>query len=413
MEIKTLQLHKRAVYRFENIQDKFAFNEKTECFALADGTTQSFCSEKWAEIITKKFVSAPTFNSIQLIDLFTNSIRDYEESDFKFSSNPAQASLEKTKMQQGGTATFMGLQVTENNQLKVIASGDTNLFHISKGNKRQYFPYSDIELLDGNKHFINTKRLLENKIDASFFQSKTLSVSNGDLIIVATDALSRLFLKKPQIISEFVSINHFDKLHKFCLKHWEQKELEEDDISAIIIKLSNKSENLAIEPPSSFSFPKEVEEPFVPTPLTINQENNTSFMEEIRRGLNAIKRDLEDVRRKLRGHQILTLLVLGLMAINILIICSSKLKEGSTKKTAVEQMDNSEKEPSNNELKGNDSEDGSKDEELKECCLEDKSKDEEAEKCDLKDKSKDEEVKECSLKNKSKEKALENLSEVV
>ena len=337
MEIKTLQLQKRAAYRFENIQDKFAINEKTGCFALADGTTQSFCSEKWAEIITKKFVSAPTFNRTQLINLFTKSVRDYEESDFKFSSNPAQASLEKTKMLQGGTATFMGLQIAKNNQLKVIASGDTNLFRISKGDKRQYFPYSDIELLDGNKHFINTKQLFENKIDDSFFQTKTLSVSNGDLIIVATDALSRLFLKKPQIISEFISINHFDKLHEFCLKHWEQKELEEDDISAIIIKLSNKNERLTIEPPSSFSFPKEVEMPFVPTQPTIYQENNTSFMEEIIHNLHTIKRDLVNVKRKLWFHQILTFLVLGLITVNILITCSSNSKEADTKDAVVEQ----------------------------------------------------------------------------
>ena len=339
MEIRTLQLHKRSVYRFENIQDKFAVNKKTGCFALADGTTQSFYSEKWAETITAKFVSSPTFNCERLIKLFTDCVQAYKKSDFKFSPNPAKASLEKAKMQQGGTATFMGIQITKN-KLNIISSGDTNLFHIS-GNKQQYFPYSDIESLDGNKHFINTERLLENKIDVSFFQSKTLSVSNNDLIIVATDALSRLFLKKPQIISEFISITVFDELHKFCLTHWEQKELEEDDISAIIIKLSNKDKEVPkIKPPSGFSFPEEAEEPFVPTSLiqqTINPENNIN-MQEIRGNFNGVKKDLRNIKKTLLFQQMLMFVLLGLITVNVLITNLKPKKEN--KKGTVEQIDN-------------------------------------------------------------------------
>lgn len=99
MNIKVLQLHKRSVCRFENIQDKFALNEEQRCFALADGTTQSFNSEKWAEIITKKFVGAPTFAPEKLIGLFTQGVEEYKASKFEFSTNPAKASLEKTKVQ--------------------------------------------------------------------------------------------------------------------------------------------------------------------------------------------------------------------------------------------------------------------------------------------------------------------------
>ena len=115
MDIKVLQLHKRASYEFKHIQDKYAINPDAKTFALADGTTQSFNSEIWAEIITKGFVTNPAFHAIELISTFTKQVSEYKSAKFEFSPNPAKASLEKAKQNKGGTATFMGLHFkTEN-----------------------------------------------------------------------------------------------------------------------------------------------------------------------------------------------------------------------------------------------------------------------------------------------------------
>ena len=78
MDIKVLQLHKRASYEFKHIQDKYAINSDAKTFALADGTTQSFNSEFWAEIITKRFVANPIFNTSELIKF----LRCYEKYPF-------------------------------------------------------------------------------------------------------------------------------------------------------------------------------------------------------------------------------------------------------------------------------------------------------------------------------------------
>jgi len=318
MSIKVLQLHKRSSYQFKNIQDKFALNEKQKCFALADGTTQSFNSEKWAEIITANFVKNPVFIPEKLIELFTENVDDYKSSKFEFSINPAKASLEKTKMQQGGTATFIGLQFVENNQIQLISCGDTNFFKINN-KQAEYFPYSDVDSLDSNKHFINTEKLIEQKIDETYFQTKTISYSNNDIIILATDALSRLFLKEPKIILEFISIQNFEELHQFCLKYWENKQLEEDDISAIIIKIENKNNVRIIQPSNDFSFPEEKEEEFIPTSLTQsnNHELNNIDMQEIRHNFNGIAKDFNEVKKTLSFQQILTFSILGILVANI------------------------------------------------------------------------------------------------
>src|SRR5690606_1636422 len=318
MSVKILQLHKRASYQFKNIQDKFAFNEKQKCFALADGTTQSFNSEKWAEIITTNFVKQPAFVPEKLIELFTENVEEYKSAKFEFSTNPAKASLEKTKMQQGGTATFIGLQFVENNQIQLISCGDTNFFKINN-KQAEYFPYSDVDSLDNNKHFINTEKLIEQKIDETYFQTKTISYSNNDIIILATDALSRLFLKEPKIILEFISIQNFEELHQFCLKYWENKQLEEDDISAIIIKIENKNNVQIIQPSTDFSFPEEKEEEFIPTSLTQsnNHELNNIDMQEIRHNFNGIAKDFNEVKKTLSFQQILTFSILGILVANI------------------------------------------------------------------------------------------------
>ena len=320
MSITILQLHKRASYKFKNIQDKFAFNEANKCFALSDGTTQSFNSENWAEIITKHFVANPTFNKQMLINDFTNCVQEYKNSKFEFSTNPAKASLEKTKQNKGGTATFIGLQFLQDNHFNVISCGDTNLFVISN-DKVEYFPYSEIENLDANNFFINTEQLIQNKIDETYFQTKTFSFHNNDTILLATDALSRLLLKQPSVASELTAINDFETLHKFCLTYWDKKEMEEDDISAIIIKVESKNKIQQILPPKDFSFPEEEENPFVPTPPK-QQETFNPFsdmnIQEIKHNFSGITNDFQQLKKKMKLQEMLLMIAISIGFLNLL-----------------------------------------------------------------------------------------------
>src|SRR5690606_31915112 len=136
----------------------------------------------------------------------------------------------------------------------------TNLFLLNSENKIRTFPFSDINSLDANNSFINTEALLQNGIDESFFKKTSLSYSQSDTIILATDALSRLILKKPDTIKDLLKIHTFENLLDFCLKKCETKEHEEDDISAIIVTPENHKDIKLICPPNEFEFPKEKED---------------------------------------------------------------------------------------------------------------------------------------------------------
>lgn len=322
MDIKVLQLHKRASYEFKHIQDKYAINHDTKTFALADGTTQSFNSEIWAEIITKAFVANPTFNTNELIGSFIHQVVEYKNANFEFSSNPAKASLEKAKKNKGGTATFIGLHFTTENNIELISCGDTNLFLLNSENKVIAFPFSDVDSLDANNNFINTEQLLENKIDETFFKLKSIEYKSDDKIIIATDALSRLILKKPSTLSEILKIEDFNQLNDFCLKYWEGKELQEDDISAIIIPAQNSGMVKTIQPPKDFSFPKEKEEEFIPTSLQQKKQRNYTDMEmnEIRNQFNGVAQDFQQVKKKLKLHEMLLMVAISLLMVNILLM---------------------------------------------------------------------------------------------
>jgi hypothetical protein len=319
MGITILQLHKRSSYQYEEIQDKFAYNEANKSLALADGTTQSFNSGKWAEIITKSFVDHPTFEPQKVISIFTDCVQLYRNVKFEFSGNPAKASLEKTKQLKGGTATFIGLEFLDDNYASIISCGDTNFF-CQRNKKVESFPFSELEELNAISSFINTEQLIQNKVDQTFFQTKKFRFYEDATYILATDALSRLILKNTRIIDELTEIDTFPKLLGFCMKYWENKDLEEDDVSAIIIrKAINKIQEII--PPTGFSFPKEVEPEFIPNSVVKQNDpiqlTNMQTQEIIHR-LNGVANDFYQVKRSQRFLEMLLMVAISLIIINFL-----------------------------------------------------------------------------------------------
>jgi hypothetical protein len=320
MQVTVLQLHKRASYTYNNIQDKYSINEERNAFALADGTTQSFKSERWAELLTKKFVDFPTFDPEILIKGFIQCAHSYKSYPFEYSSNPAKASLEKTKLEKGGTSTFMGLQFTSLSSFKVISCGDSNLFIINN-NSLKCFPYSQPDSLDRNTSFINTEDLLNKKVDESSFISETFEFDNLSICILATDALSRLLLNNREIINEVLKINDFSLLTEFCFKYWHTNELQEDDITAIIVKPSKNFYFNLICPSTDFSFPKEDEVEFFPTDSkNINEtiEHNDMQLNDLNNKIDKVSHDYKNISRKQDFILGLLLLILFLIIMSLL-----------------------------------------------------------------------------------------------
>ena len=321
MEIKVLQLHKKASIEYKHIQDKYNFSTSNKCIALSDGTTQSFKSELWARMLVDNFVNNPLFDVNLLKEEFKNLATKFKNSDFEFSSNFAKASLEKAKRNKGGTATFIGLQFINDSSIKVLNCGDTCLF-IIRNNEIISFPFKNIEELDNNNYFINSNKLLDNEVELEFFNFNEITILKNDKIVLATDAISRLIFSKPESISLILKCNNFEDLKSFCETSWENKDLEEDDISIVIVSPISSNKIIEIIPPKDFSFPPIVENEFIPSLENQNFINNIDNleMEQLNRMIQQLFRETDFLKNKLKLTQALLISTLAILILNTLLL---------------------------------------------------------------------------------------------
>lgn len=324
MAVLTYQIHKRSVYEYKYIQDKFAVSNNAKIFAISDGTTQSFRSEIWAHILVNEFIKKPVFEKEKLIQNFKLLVPEFKKVDFEYNKNPALASLEKYKLLKGSTATFLAIKFIDNYQIECISCGDSNLFiyDLNKSEIIEAFPSTNIEELDSQSGFINTEIITTEEFDDSNIFSKKITVNENSILILATDALSRLFLKEPQKIQEFISISSFDELKSFSILNWENKLLQEDDITALVLKNINE-EVSHIFPPNDFTFPKEEEKEFIPTSITENiiefQSLNNKEMNQISENLFRILDGNNKIRKSITSTTIYLFLIVTLCLMNLLL----------------------------------------------------------------------------------------------
>lgn len=320
MALKILQLHKRDSYEYKNIQDKFAYSSDSDCYAIADGTTQSFRSELWAEAITENFIKHPSFDSEELIRRFTGCAQEFRRHQFEFSTNPAKASLEKEKLKRGATATFLGVKLEADNKLSIITVGDSNIF-IVRGGQLEAYPFKTAEELDTNTCFLNTEKLLSSEVSPSNFRTMSIVVQKDDLIVLATDALSRLILKKPDTLTDLAGIQDFESFNNLCSNFWKSKQLEEDDITALLIQNTGSESIQKIVPPEGFSFPREAENEFIPSGILSSTNHiNNQEMQQLVFALNQVKEEVAEVKNKFNSQSKLLKMAVGMAAINILLL---------------------------------------------------------------------------------------------
>lgn len=337
MSITTLQLHKRASYEFRFIQDKYFYSSGDRCCAIADGTTQSFYSERWAELITRQFVQRPTFDSKELLDSFRKAAEQFKELQFPFSPNPALASLEKAKQKKGATATFTGIRMEQDGILSIIACGDSNVFLIRDG-QLQGFPFNSVEDLDQNSSFLNTEKILSGEVDDSLFCRSKIILEKGDTIILATDALSRLLLNYRDRYKEILSIQNFEGLYRFCVQSWMDRTLEEDDITAVIIN-DFLGAPLEVLPPDGFSFPKEDEVEFAPAlPNSNYNELTDQEMQHLNNSFQQLSNEVHQLKKKTKNQEMLLIIAIGLILVNLFFFFNQKTEQPQEQATSRERQ---------------------------------------------------------------------------
>ncbi|MDI9338698.1 MAG: hypothetical protein QM539_09780 [Alphaproteobacteria bacterium] len=224
----------------ETNADKFAFDstETTATVALADGVTQSFHPQIWAEILTQHFVHNPTMEFEKSLAICQKRWFETVEPLVKAKNNYYINKIWQKKTP--AAATFVGLHLFYNHHQQWTAryfiNGDSFLIYIPTDKTKPSQIFSSIE---PPYHLDNFPPYLAS-LGQSKLQTKqgTFLLDSGYLLLL-TDACAEWYLNNPEpafdIINSWSSPDHF--LHNLQQLRT-QGNIKDDDTTIIKIKLS-------------------------------------------------------------------------------------------------------------------------------------------------------------------------------
>jgi len=182
-------------------QDNFSCNEAKNCFAIADGATQSFYSSIWSKLLVDYFCENPQIDK--------NNWQEWLELIQQKWLEEVKAELEKAKSgnnfawieiynglerSKSAISTFIGLQFIEN-QAKISIVGDSCLF-IFQGNQiKTYLLKKSTDFNNQPEYF--GSRSKNNDHEPKFLDIELKYKQHSDKLyfVLATDALAEYIFK--------------------------------------------------------------------------------------------------------------------------------------------------------------------------------------------------------------------------
>lgn len=242
-------------------QDNFSCNEAKNCFAIADGATQSFYSSIWSKLLVDYFCGNPEIDKNNWQKWLKPIQKEWLErvtaelKTAKSGNNPAWIEIEnRLNRFESATSTFIGLQFIEN-QAKVSIVGDSCLF-IFRGNQliKTY-------LLEKSTDFNNQpgyfgSRSKNNDHEPEFLDIKLKYKQHSDKLyfVLATDALAEYIFKyteqRRDILTTLLKINpqqefdinseqEFENFVKSA-RHNGTIKMKNDDVTLMILEVSDR-----------------------------------------------------------------------------------------------------------------------------------------------------------------------------
>lgn len=225
-------------------EDAFAWNEEKSAVAIADGATESSFSALWARALVSTFVERPPDFSRNDREVIRDIHREARRKWYEAINWEKLSWFQRNKAMLGSYSTLLGLQIEEgsgNRRFRCMAIGDSCLFRISL-DRMESFPFSD------SRDMGNTPRLLWSGIAGEKGMASDVEipgievqygwVRKGDMLMLATDALSRWMLEhkteKPWRLLE----GSGEDMEAFVSALVERGEMKNDDITLLTVIIS-------------------------------------------------------------------------------------------------------------------------------------------------------------------------------
>ncbi len=335
MRVLSFQIQKKSTEVFDNCQDKIHLDLNEKKFAVADGATQGFKSEVWADEISKSFVESNQDDFIlglkSLAERFNGIPMDYE--------NGPMAFLEKKKKERGGNTAILGVKINEEDEsIDFISVGDSCAFMLYKGEMTSW-PFKNLDELNQCQSSINSMQILEENYSLDIRVEK-MKYTNLDEIWICSDALSRFILKNFSIHVLLKSFSDFESFYNFCLESWENNLMEHDDVTFLKIEMKGEREYLRFEPPEGFFF----EQPKAPVHSNSNQTKKEEIENDeiMREQLEILSSEIKDLKSQLKRNLRLTIYALMIFVFGFILYESKMLKNAWSYITSYLQTDEKE-----------------------------------------------------------------------
>ena len=173
-------------------EDKYFFNKEVNFISLSDGAGgYGIFANEWAEHLTLN-ISPQHFDSI---DIFQKQINEERIKFFNLKeqwlneNNPNY--LEKF-FREGSAATYVGVQINpEENKFRAIAYGDSAFFLIRPKDKSFMISNVNFDVFTNYPHLIECTN---NNIENEYLYFKDIEFEQGDILILASDAIAQYLL---------------------------------------------------------------------------------------------------------------------------------------------------------------------------------------------------------------------------
>lgn len=234
-------------------QDNFSYNEAKNCFAIADGATQSFYSSIWSKLLVDYFCENPQIDK--------NNWQEWLELIQQKWLEEVRAELEKAKSgnnfawieiynglehSKSATSTFIGLQFIEN-QAKISIVGDSCLF-IFQGNQliQTYLLKKSTNFNDRPGYF-GSRSKNNDDYEPEFLDIELKYKQHSDKLyfVLATDALAEYIFKYTEqqrdILTTLLTINSEQEFENFVksARHNGTIKMKNDDVTLMILEVSD------------------------------------------------------------------------------------------------------------------------------------------------------------------------------
>jgi len=184
-------------------QDNFSYNEAKNCFAIADGATQSFYSSIWSKLLVEHFCENPNIDKENwqewlkpIQEQWLEEVRNKLEI-AKRDDNPARIEIQNLLNRfESATSTFIGLQFIEN-QAKISIVGDSCLF-IFRGNQLiQTYLLKKSTDFNNRPGYFGSRSKNNDDYEPEFLDIELKYKQHSDKLyfVLATDALAEYIFK--------------------------------------------------------------------------------------------------------------------------------------------------------------------------------------------------------------------------